>query len=804
MTNFRNAMMAAAYTASASGVTIDNSALFNSANSEDLSRGSMSGTATTWTASFWVYRGDNGQRTSADAKFMFTTASDAGLAFGNNSTANVLAWYGGSYVATTAVFRDIGWYHMVVKNVAGTGTVYVNGTAVLSSLTVPTADATMAIGSYNNSSSYLDGYMAEWVFIDGTALEPTSFAEYDSTGTFWTPKSSDVIKALTFGTNGFYLDNTTNAQTDASGEGNNFTNNNTVTTTSLMSPTKLPRLLWNPLSPLFSATLTEGNTKIASSGVHQGAWANTNFPKTGKWQTEVLVTLSGASAIVSFAIMKNSSSESLNQYIGDNSDSYGFYAYPTELPFYSAGTELFDVGAVSRGTYKYQICWDASAGDGTADVYFGIDNTFYDNDGSTDGNPATGANPTIENLDISTSEWSLLGIPYDAGTLTTADEADWEYSIQAGYTALNLTNIAKSVTRTKSNLGEYFETTIYEGTGAEQNVVSDTTTNTSAFSWIKNRDASDNHMLFDRVRGIHKDIHANDMVAQVTNVNTLQAFLNGGVQVGNDAEVNTNNESFVLWNWMMETAGSGTSNTDGSINTTATLVDTNIGLSISQYTGTGNNATVGHGLGVAPEFIIVKKQNSGSAGDSYYCYHVGLDATAPATKRIILNSSAGLGDDNTYWNDTEPTSSVFSLGTTSNVNGSGTVYISYAFAPSQFTAIGSYVGNENVNGTFVPTINSAGVPIQPVWVMVKNSVQARSWNITDTARNPYNVANLILEADTTTAQQTGSNTLWNMDIVTGGFKLRSSHETSNGAETLIYLAFGTPIIDVNGRIITGR
>jgi len=796
MTNFRNAMMAAAYTASASGVTIDNSALFNSANSEDLSRGSMSGTATTWTASFWVYRGDNGQRTSADAKFMFTTASDAGLAFGNNSTANVLAWYGGSYVATTAVFRDIGWYHMVVKNVAGTGTVYVNGTAVLSSLTVPTADATMAIGSYNNSSSYLDGYMAEWVFIDGTALEPTSFAEYDSTGTFWTPKSSDVIKALTFGTNGFYLDNTTNAQTDASGEGNNFTNNNTVTTTSLMSPTKLPRLLWNPLSPLFSATLTEGNTKIASSGVHQGAWANTNFPKTGKWQTEVLVTLSGASAIVSFAIMKNSSSESLNQYIGDNSDSYGFYAYPTELPFYSAGTELFDVGAVSRGTYKYQICWDASAGDGTADVYFGIDNTFYDNDGSTDGNPATGANPTIENLDISTSEWSLLGIPYDAGTLTTADEADWEYSIQAGYTALNLTNIAKSVTRTKSNLGEYFETTIYEGTGAEQNVVSDTTTNTSAFSWIKNRDASDNHMLFDRVRGIHKDIHANDMVAQVTNVNTLQAFLNGGVQVGNDAEVNTNNESFVLWNWMMETAGSGTSNTDGSINTTATLVDTNIGLSISQYTGTGSNATIGHGLGVVPELILLKNlDNTGSTQWLVYHSAVGNTKSAFLDANTAFSASAG------YFNNTTPTSSVFSVGNSTYGNESSKNHVAYCFAPSQFTAIGSYVGNGNANGTFVPTVNSLGIPIQPTWFLTKNTTEAESWNLQDTARHPDNEVDISLFPNSTATDTAG----YDKDFVTGGFKMRTTNAGVNKSGiTYVYLAFGTPIIDVDGRIIGGR
>jgi hypothetical protein len=193
-------------------VEVENSALFNSANSEDLSRGSMSGTATTWTASFWVYRGVQG---GATAKFMFTTSSDGGLAFASNSTADILSWYSGSYTSTTVLYRDVGWYHIVVKSVSGSGTVYVNGEAVLSSLTVNGADATMAIGSYNNGSNHFDGYMAEWVFIDGTAYNPTSFAEYDETGLYWTPKSSDDIKALTFGNNGFYLDNTTNAQTDA-------------------------------------------------------------------------------------------------------------------------------------------------------------------------------------------------------------------------------------------------------------------------------------------------------------------------------------------------------------------------------------------------------------------------------------------------------------------------------------------------------------------------------------------------------------------------------------------------------------
>jgi hypothetical protein len=317
----------------------------------------------------------------------------------------------------------------------------------------------------------------------------------------------------------------------------------------------------------------------------------------------------------------------------------------------------------------------------------------------------------------------------------------------------------------------------------------------SALSWIKNRDAADNNMLFDRVRGVTKDLHSNVAEAEVTNVETVQRFLSAGVQVGSDAEVNTSAESYALWNFMMQTTGSGSSNEAGSINTTSTLVDTTLGLSISKYTGTGSNATVGHGLGVAPNMMLIKNLGTTDAWSVYY---------GDNTDYIVFNTAAGTVDDATMWNDTSPTSTVFSIGSNHSVNASSENYIAYCFANSQFISVGSYTGNENTDGTFVPTINSLGVPIQPVWVMVKNSVQARSWNIIDTARNPYNVSNYVLEADTTTAQQTGSDTLWNMDIDTGGFKLRSSHETSNGAETMIYLVIGTPIIDTDGRIIAGR
>ena len=222
------------------------------------------------------------------------------------------------------------------------------------------------------------------------------------------------------------------------------------------------------------------------------------------------------------------------------------------------------------------------------------------------------------------------------------------------------------------------------------------------------------------MRGIYKDWHSSTTTdPEVTNVNTLQRFLNGGVQVGNDVQVNTASESYVAWNWYMETAGSGSSNTDGSINTTSTLVDTN---------------------------------------------------------------------------------SVISIGTSGIVNGSSLDYVCYAFAPSQFISIGSYIGNGNANGSFVPTINSLGIPIQPAWFLTKNTTEAESWNLQDTARHPDNEVDISLFPNSTATDTAG----YDKDFVTGGFKMRTTNAGVNKSGiTYVYLAFGTPLIDVDGRIITG-
>ena len=250
----------------------------------------------------------------------------------------------------------------------------------------------------------------------------------------------------------------------------------------------------------------------------------------------------------------------------------------------------------------------------------------------------------------------------------------------------------------------------------------------------------------------------------------------------------------------METAGSGSSNTDGSINTTSTLVDTNLGLSISKYTGTGSNATFGHGLGVIPKFFMIRQltDNGNVSGTPVYFHALGAD-----TNLRLDNNGAktSLNTATTRWNRTDPTSSVISIGTSGIVNGSSLDYVCYAFAPSQFISIGSYIGNGNANGSFVPTINSLGIPIQPAWFLTKNTTEAESWNLQDTARHPDNEVDISLFPNSTATDTAG----YDKDFVTGGFKMRTTNAGVNKSGiTYVYLAFGTPLIDVDGRIIGGR
>jgi hypothetical protein len=269
---------------------------------------------------------------------------------------------------------------------------------------------------------------------------------------------------------------------------------------------------------------------------------------------------------------------------------------------------------------------------------------------------------------------------------------------------------------------DYFNTKLYTGNGGTNAITG------VGFQpdlvWGKSRSDTFDHFLLDAVRGTTKIISSNTNVAESTQTGSITAFDTDGFTLGSGNPYNKSSDNYASWNWKAG-GGQGSSNTDGSINTTYTSVSTISGVSISKYTGTGSNATVGHGLGVAPKMILIKRL---SANDNWIVYHNSLGGT----KNLYLDANNAEATRSDTFNNTAPTSSVFSLGSATGTNGSGSTYIAYCFAEKTgYSKFGAYTGNGNADGTFVYT------GFKPSWLMIKQTNSTENWHIFDIKRNPY-------------------------------------------------------------------
>ena len=753
--------------------TIAKSALFNVANEEYFSRTFATPTdQDVWTLSWWMKTGYIG---TGIRGIMGGAASNSSLIY--VTTANIYIYFNGGAGFVFDIDDPSQWQNIILTCNSGTLTCYWNGVSQgTASVTMGDFNSAVAhtIGSYNGDANWFDGYMADFIFVDGTVHSASVFGQTDTSSGRWVPKdpTTTLDEASDFGNNGFFLNfaNSSDMGNDVSGNNHDFTNNNTVTQ-STDSPT-------TNFAVLDAAQTTWGGAVTPSAGnltaVGTTTTLSNNITSTltmysGKYvyafKPDSVLNLEGQAGIVNDACYIARSNNLQSGVVGTWSaefsgavDQFAFNENGTRQSItpnsnYEVGDYIIvalDVDNLLVWVGHYDVSTD------TTKWY----NTVA---GNWTGNPATGTGGSIISgnwFKFSVALYTGRGGVADFGQNSLLSNID----IPTGFNYLTQDNI----------------------TSSDQFI--------SAFSWIKNRDATDNHMLFDRVRGVYKDIHSNDMVDEVTNLDTVQQFLAGGVQVGNDVEVNTANESYVLWDWMMEATGTGSSNTDGTINTTSTLVDTTLGMSISTYVGTGSNATIGHGLGVKPGLILLKVLNIGGLAE-WIVYHKAL-TTGSA---LFLNSSVTQAASTGYFNNTQPTSSVFTVGNSTYNNSSGDNHVAYCFSDSQFISIGSYTNNNNANGPFVSTVNSLGIPIQPTWIIAKPLASA-SWIIFDNKRIGYNVDNNNLLADTTVVENTADK----VDIVTGGFKLRTSNDPNYSTSTTVYMAIGTPIIDTSGRIIAGR
>ena len=344
----------------------------------------------------------------------------------------------------------------------------------------------------------------------------------------------------------------------------------------------------------------------------------------------------------------------------------------------------------------------------------------------------------------------------------------------------------------------HFQTALYTGNSGTLAVTNDGNSDLKPdLVWTKRRDSTSHNTLVDSSRGATKQIYANLTAAEET-VSGVTAFNTDGFTLGSNGTANASNGTFAGWQWKA-TGGTTTTNTTGNGIDSVIQANAPAGFSIVTYTGNGTQSgqTVGHGLGAVPKMIISKDRTNSSNVVSWRVYHVGIGPT----KYLELQSTAALATFND-WDDTAPTSSVYSVGgaggyTPTNTNNA--LYLAYVFAEVQgYSKFGSYVGNGNADGPFVYT------GFKPAFLMMKESSSAGgNWVIFDNKRDVDNVLTHRLHPNTTAGDNTSRNYI---DFLSNGFKMRNTDADHNQAgQTMIYMAFAeNPFVTSTGTPTTAR
>ncbi len=757
---------------------------FNSSDTAYLSRTpSSAGNRRTWTWSGWLKRS------------RFTAASETIFSAQGSSSHTLFNFYGsttkfalipnagvaGATFQSNALFRDTSaWYHFVIAfdTTQSTSTervkVYVNGEELTwSSSTYPSQNEEWNIniaGAHNigratQVNSYLTGYLADIHFIDGQALAPTNFGEFN-TDNLW------VLKAYggTYGTNGFHLDFADNSSaaalgTDAAGSNdwnvNNLsvaagagndsladhpTNGDTTNDTGLGAQVNGNYATLNSITPIGNnCTFSNGNLDVTVGGSTNNRGnrgVSTIGMTSGKWYCEHVIN-SGKSNIGVVS--------SLDYGADDGSGNYWIGSGPNDYIVWSHNGQSYNSGSGS----SYGVSWT------TGDVI----GCAFDADA---GNMYIYKNGTVMNSGTP-SHTGLTDGPYffiftevNSSVSVNFGARAFAHTAPSGYKSLNTANLTPS---TIADGSKYFDTKLWTGNGAANPQTG------LGFSpdlvWIKNRDTTGySHALMDSVRGPSKQVRSNTTGAESTSSTTLTSFDSNGFTVNNNNISNQTGKAYVAW-CFDKSSSSGTD--------------------IVAYTGNSSGRTVGHSCGSAPEVIIVKSRTSTLP---WRVYHKGL---GDINAYLTLNETSAVSSSSSYprWNGTAPTSSVFSVGTSNDINKNGDNFIAFLFAPVEgYSAMGKYSANTTAGA--YPFIYTG---FKPRWIMIKNISAAWGWYIHDTARNPENPANKNLIANASNSEATYNI----LDIHSNGFKITGvSEQWNHSSNDYIYLAFASHPFASNG------
>jgi hypothetical protein len=543
----------------------------------------------------------------------------------------------------------------------------------------------------------------------------------------------------------------------------------------------------NPISSFGSPTISNGNLTFAASGAsYQNAPATLFFTTTNKYYWEVTLTkLQSGADNQQFAIGDIPASSSAGF-----TNSFLMYAYYADATYRygPSGVSPTSLSVTSTTGDVLEFAYDGVSGK----VWFGVNGIWF-----LGGNPATNSNPIYTFASIISRTFSVIHYGTTGISAVNFGQKPFKFPPPAGFQPLALANTPRpSIVRPDKFMG----VVTYTGNGGTQTISG------LGFSpdlvWIKERGGTNFHMLFDTIRGANVRLNSNSTNPDYTETTALTSFDSAGFSMGGNIQTNGSSQTYVAWCWKaggnsntfnIDDVGYDTASaaglTAGTITPTGASVNTKSGFSIIKYTGTGANATVGHGLGVAPQFLVVKARSA--SGESWIVYHAGA-----GMKYGVLNAT-NVFDSNTgtIWNSTAPTSSVFSLGNNTAVNGNGTTYVCYAFAPvAGYSAMGSYVGNGSSDGPMVYT----GFRIK--WLLLKNTTSSGDmWFLLDSSRDPENPNTLLLQPNTSD-QEFDNATNYSTDLLSNGFKLRSSTSRNNSSgDTFIYIAFAeTPTQNLYG------
>jgi hypothetical protein len=763
-------------TAAGGGYSISRSLRFSSADSSFLSRTPASaGNRKTWTFAFWAKRS-----TLGTLQFILATpngANNTQIYFDGDSL--VLYDLNSSVgVYSIPVFRDpSAWYHFVIAVDTTQATasnrvkIHVNGSAVSYTGSITQnldldINHTVAhnIGARPGDGYYFNGYLADCFLIDGQALDCTAFGEFSATTGVWVPKAYTG----SYGTNGFHLDFADNASTttigyDAAGSNDWTANNLSVTAgagndslvdvpangaetdTGAGGEVRGNYCLNNPLDN-GGVTLANGNLDVSFGTAARSARATFGM-SSGKWYWEATTTNTFSNHV---GIAK--SGMSLTNYPGADANgwSHGLNGYKYNS---GAGTlygSSFSVGDVI-GT-----AFDADAGT----------LTFYKN-GVSEGTAFTGL--------TSGPYFPVVGTNGTGGALSfNFGQRPFAYFAPSGFKALNTANLPAPVVTKPSDL---FDVKLYTGNGSTQTISG------LGFSpdlvWGKARTINYFNTLQDTVRGAGKTIlYSNSAAAEnAFNQDWISSFTSDGFSMPSGF-YNESPQSYVAWAW---DAGSSTvTNTQGSISSQV-RANASAGFSVVTFTAqSSGGATIGHGLGVAPSFIIVKSR---VAAYDWAIYHASLGNT-----KALIFTTAAANTSSAWWSNTSPTSSVFSLDAAYAGAGNS---VAYCFAPvAGYSAMGSWQNNGSNDGTFVY------LGFRPKFILLKNTDNIERWYIMDSSRHTYNVPPADatkLQPNLSDAEGTGLANTATIDFLSNGFKIRTTNtasgEISFGTRNYIYAAF---------------